>query len=340
MVEPARVPTNPTGICWSEEESQAFQEGWDDRDNNPDSYAYDNHGQGYVSSSNATAHINNEQHVALISSLCSLAYNVELNIEPHSAHCAKCKNKSNKNRIDLLADSSTSLHFTNERSNLSEYEVINDEEFTITMASTGHPLTVRGQDLMFLHTSGIHRGKEARQVIHLYPVFYVKGLTHKLLSVSALLNSGLKLRGSSSKLQFRTHKYNWLEFLCAPHEPGQNLYWLSAMLAHTDSLLAMSMVLSIDYNIMHRCFAHPSMDVLQHASGNTQKFSNILIPKENPICPECAEGKMTRLSFPVSDHQSTKPFEKVNIDLKAMPVRSYHGYSFFLIFFDDRTSHG
>ena len=70
--------------------------------------------------------------------------------------------------------------------------------------------------------------------------------------LGALLNSGLELRGSSSKLEFRTHKSNQLEFLCEPHELGQNLYWLSATLAHADSLLAMLMVSSIDYDIMHR----------------------------------------------------------------------------------------
>jgi hypothetical protein len=161
------------------------------------------------------------------------------------------------------------------------------------------------------------------------------------LSVGALLNSGFELRGSSSKLEFRTHKSNWLEFLCEPHKPGQNLYWLSATLARADSLLASTMVSFIDYDIMHRRFAHPSMDVLQHASGNTQGFPNILIPRENPICPRCAEWKMTRSSFPASDQRSAKPFDKVHIDLKSMPMRSYHGYNFFfLILFDDCTSHG
>jgi hypothetical protein len=334
-----KVP-NPGGVRWSEEETQSYKEGWDNRDNNPDSYAYDDYGQGYVNfSTNHLAHINDEQHVALTSSLCSLISNVEhLNIMPHSVNCVKCV-KKNKDQIDLLADSGASLHFTNQRSNLSEYEVVDDEDFTVITASAGRPLTVAGRNSMYLTTSGIHR-QEAKQVIHLYPVFYVKGLTHKYLSVGALLNSGLELRGSLSKLEFRTHKSNQLEFLCEPHEPGQNLYWLSAMLARADSLLASTMVSSIDYDIMHRHFAHPSMNVLQHASGNTQGFPNILIPRENPICPGCAEGKMTHSSFPASDQQSAKPFDKVHMDLKSMPTCSYHGYNFFLILFDDCTSHG
>ena len=200
---------------------------------------------------------------------------------PHSVNCAKCS-KKRKYQVNLLADSGASLHFTNQRSNLSDYEVVDEEDFTVTMASAGRTLKVTGKGLMYLQTSGSQKG--TGRVIRLHPVFYVKGLTHKYLSVSALLNAGCELRGSSSKLEFRTHKSNQLEFLCEPHKPGQNLYWLSAMLAHANSCLAMSMVSSIDYDIMHRCFAHPSMDVLQHASRNTQGFPDILIPRENPIC--------------------------------------------------------
>ena len=48
---------------------------------------------------------------------------------------------------------------------------------------------------------------------------------------------------------------------------------------------------------------------------------------------------MTSLSFLATDKQATMPFDKVHMDLKAMPVRSYHGYNYFIIFFDNNTSH-
>jgi hypothetical protein len=98
-----------------------------------------------------------------------------------------------------------------------------------------------------------------------------------------LAELGIQIERQFAKLEFRTHKSNQLEFLCEPHELGQNLYWLSAMLVCADSLLAMSMVSSIDYDIMHRRFAHPSMDVLRHASGNTQGFSNINSKRESNL---------------------------------------------------------
>ena len=148
------------------------------------------------------------------------------------------------------------------------------------------------------------------------------------------------LRGSLSHLEFRSHKSNWLEIVCEPHEPGQTIHWLSAKLASADSLLAKSLICSVDYDIMHGRFGHPSKDVLQHASGTTLGFPSITFPHEECICPRCAEGKMTRSVFPASDQRSAKPFNKIHMDLKAMPVHSYHGYNYFLIIFDNATSHG
>ena len=127
--------------------------------------------------------------------------------------------------------------------------------------------------------------------------------------------------------------------MCDPHEPGQTIYWLSAKLASADSLLAKSLICSVDYDIMHCCFSHPSKDVLQHASGTTLGFPSITFPHEECICPRCAEGEMTRLVFPASDRRSAKPFNKIHMDLKAMPVHSYHSYNYFLIIFDNATSH-
>ena len=192
---------------------------------------------------------------------------------------------------------------------------------------------------MFLMTSATS-GSRSKKLVHLYPVFYIPGIKHRFLSVGTLLNQGLMLRGSSSRLEFRSYQSNQLEIMCEPHEPGQTIYGLSAKLASADSLLAKLLICSVDYNIMHCHFGHPSKDVLQHASGTTLGFPSITFPHEERICPRCAEGKMTRLVFPASDWRSAKPFDKIHMDLKAMPVHLYHSYNYFLIIFDDATSHG
>jgi hypothetical protein len=123
------------------------------------------------------------------------------------------------------------------------------------------------------------------------------------MSVGHLLNDGLKLEGSSSSLEFSagTSSTKRLLMQFKPHFPGQNIHWLSARLTSRHAILVMSSVTTVDYNIMHRCFAHPSKDVLRHASGNTQNFpSNMLFPSVDPVCQGCAKEKMTRSSFPIS----------------------------------------
>jgi hypothetical protein len=84
------------------------------------------------------------------------------------------------------------------------------------------------------------------------------------MSVGHLLNDGLKLKGSSSSLEFsaETSSMKWLLLKFKPHSPGLNIYWLSARLTSRHAILAMSSVTTVNYDIMHRRFAHPSKDVL------------------------------------------------------------------------------
>jgi hypothetical protein len=63
-------------------------------------------------------------------------------------------------------------------------------------------------------------------------------------------------------------------------------------------------------------------------------------PSTDPVCQGCAEGKMTRSSFPPSPGRSKAPFDKIHMDLKEFSVQSYNKYKFFILFFDDCTSFG
>ena len=185
---------------------------------------------------------------------------------PHSENCVKCKKNRRQDLIELLADSSTLLNFTHEWSDLSKFQEVHDDDFNVQTAMKSPPLAVKGVECMFLTTSATSRSRSKR-LICLYPVFYIPGINHRFLSVGTLLNQGLMLRGSLSRLEFRSHKSNRLEIVFEPHEPGQTIYWLSAKLASADSLLAKLLICSVNYDIMHHWFSHPSKDVLQHASG-------------------------------------------------------------------------
>ena len=187
-----------------------------------DDYGY----HRYVSNFNINTVADCQQ---LLVALGSLSSSVEQYM-PHSANCVKCKKNKRQDLIELLADSSASLNFTHERSNLSEFQEVHDDDFNVQTAMKSPPLAVKGVGCMFLATS-VTSGSRSKRLICLYPVFYVPGINHRFLSVGTLLNQGLMLRGSSSHLEFRSHKSNRLEIMCEHHEPGQTIYWLSVKLA-------------------------------------------------------------------------------------------------------------
>ena len=66
----------------------------------------------------------------------------------------------------------------------------------------------------------------------------------------------------------------------------------------------------------------------------------ISYPKGDSVCRGCVEGKMPSPSFPQLERRASKPFEKVHMDLKSMLVPSYYKNCYFIVFYDDFTSHG
>jgi hypothetical protein len=321
--------------------------GGDDQNNNPDSYAYDGDGYNRLVSTNFTAcTLTKDEKSQLLSSLSSIESRVELICNKCSlkaVKCVKCKTHKNQDKIEIMADSGASNCFTHTQSNLSEFEVLDDNELVVKTASKTNSLKIQGKGAWIIMHKVTHRGKKRTVTSCLYPVYYLPGLTHRLLSVSHLLNNGLELEGSSSLFEFsaKTTSTKWPLMQFEPLSPGQNLYWLSARLTSWHAMLAMSSVTTVDYDIMHKHFAHPSKDVLQHASGNTQNFpSNMSFPSTDPVCQGCAKGKMTRPSFPPSPGCSKAPFDKIHMDLKEFSVQSYNKYKFFILFFDDCTLFG
>jgi hypothetical protein len=186
-----------------------------------------------------------------------------------------------------MADSGASNCFTHSKSDLTEFKVLDNNDLVVKTASKTVSLKITGKGAWMITHKVTQRGKKWSVTSRLYPVYYLPGLTHRLMSVGHLLNDGLKLEGSSSSLEFSagTSSTKRLLLQFKPHCPGQNIYWLSARLTSWHAMLAMSSVTTVDYDIMHRRFAHLSKDVLRHASGNTQNFpSNMSFPSNDPVC--------------------------------------------------------
>ena len=109
-----------------------------------DDYGY----HRYVSNFNINTMADHQQ---LLVALGSLSSSVEQYM-PHSANCVKCKKNKRQDLIELLADSGASLNFTHERSDLSEFQKVHDDDFDVQTAVKSPPLAVKGVGCMFLTT--------------------------------------------------------------------------------------------------------------------------------------------------------------------------------------------
>jgi hypothetical protein len=178
----------------------------DDQDNNLDSHAYDNHGYNRLVSTNFTlCTLTKDKKLQLLSSLSSLESRVELFCNKCSSilsKCVKCKTQNTQDKIEIMADSGASECFTHTQSDLSEFEVSDNNELVVKTASKTNSLKIKGKGAWIIMHEVTHRGKKQSITSCLYPVYYLPGLTHRLMSVSHLLNNGLELRGSSLLFKF------------------------------------------------------------------------------------------------------------------------------------------
>ena len=122
--------------------------------------------QRYVSNFDINTVADRQQ---LLVALGSLSSSVEQYM-PHSANCVKCKKNKKQDLVELLADSGTSLNFTHEQSNLSEFQEVHDDDFNVQTAMKSPPLAVKGVGCMFLMTS-VTSSSRSEKLICLYPVF-------------------------------------------------------------------------------------------------------------------------------------------------------------------------
>ena len=119
-----------------------------------------------------------------------------------------------------------------------------------------------------------------------------------------------------------------------------NLFFIRALIYKEEALAkTVQCIYTADFKVMHRCLAHPSKDMLQKARKHVKEFREISIPEGAHVCPGCAQGKMTKKTFPPSESRETMPFALIHSDLKSFPIDSYHKYKYAIIFLGDATSH-
>jgi hypothetical protein len=157
--------------------------GGDDQDNNLDSHAYDNYGYNRLVSTNFTVcTLTNDEKSQLLSSLSSLESRVKLfcnnKCSSKLSNCVKCKTHKNQDKIEIMADSGASNCFMHSKSDLTEFEVLNNNDLVVKTASKTISLKITGKGAWMITHEVTQRGKKQSVTSCLYPVYYLPGLTH------------------------------------------------------------------------------------------------------------------------------------------------------------------
>jgi hypothetical protein len=157
--------------------------GGDDRDNDLDSHAYDDYGYNRLVSTNFTVcTLTKDKKLQLLSSLSSLESRVELfynnKCSSKLSNCVKCKTHKNQDKIEIMADSGASNCFMHSKSDLTEFEVLNDNDLVVKTASKTVSLKITGKGVWMITHEVTQRGKKRSVTSRLYPVYYLPGLTH------------------------------------------------------------------------------------------------------------------------------------------------------------------
>jgi len=151
------------------------------------------------------------------------------------------------------------------------------------------------------------------------------------------LHSGLKIWGSTKSLEL-IKKCGKIAMQCLPVQRSDTIYWVKTQTV-MPSKVNVATIHVADYDIWHKRLGHVFPKGLRKMPMSTQKFPQIQPPKFIPICPGCAQGKMKSRSVPESQSCATRLFELVHLDVKSLPVESYHCFKYFIVFIDDKSSH-
>ena len=253
--------------------------------------------------------------------------NIAVCINKLSPFCApQCECKTSEMQ-EWMLDSGASFHFSGDINNFVDYTQM-EEGIPLRTANSSAVIKGKGTIILALNTG---------EKVWIYPVFYVPGLTCKLLSLGTFLQDGFQVIGVAHFIKVVRNSSPFLTF--KPRSERDSIYVIRALAAcDADLHSTVQSIYIVDYEMMHKRLAHPSKDVLQKARKHLKDFPQIEIPSEDHVCPGCAQGKMTNRPFPATTQRASRPFELIHSDLKSFPIESYHRFKYVIVFFDDYSS--
>jgi len=134
-----------------------------------------------------------------------------------------------------------------------------------------------------------------------------------------------------------TNKRNRKFINFTPTSKYDNCYVICSIVLNPKETLALPSVYVADYQTWHQHVGCMSEYAFWHLPDSMRNFPHMKILSTIPICPGCAQGKMTLKSFSNFMSQAAMNFKLIHLDLKELPVPSYHKYKYFVVFLDDQS---
>ena len=266
------------------------------------------------------------------------------------ADCPVCNKKEDgvDEPYKWIMDSGASRHFTHDFNDFAEYETEGNFGYVQTAAAhTRLNVKAKGTVKIQVWIDGTWRSNNTPgryEIFELKEVLYVPGLHQRLLSLGALLPQGLSVFGEDGDLVFYK---DFKAVLVASKDLhlSNTIYFVQLfqpdIILNTAEIQARASSRILDHDLWHDRLGHPSRKVLakapEHLNGIPTKFS---IPKDIAPCKGCAKGKMPERSYAPSPEQVSEPFARIHSDVKEFPTKSYHGFKYYVSFFDDNSSYG
>ena len=157
------------------------------------------------------------------------------------------------------------------------------------------------------------------EVVRISLVYHVPTLSCQLLAMGKFLQSGYTSTGNNKSIRIMKGSKSFLTF--NPRWEKDSLYIIKSYMPNKTGIhMAINTIYGVDYDVIHRCLAHPSKEVLLKARKHLKDFPEIEFPKEEHLCPGCVQGKMMNRSFPPSTRRASQPFKLIHSNLKLFPI--------------------
>ncbi|KMQ85887.1 retrovirus-related pol polyprotein from transposon tnt 1-94, partial [Lasius niger] len=219
-----------------------------------------------------------------------------------------------------IADSGASCHMVNDRSWFSDFI---STESTLRLAGKGS-LTAIGVGKVPIEKCVNGQWELA----YLLNVLYVPGLRKNLFSVGAAARRGVTSYVYNGYMEFKRNGRLELEAVQADN----NMFTLAIR-----KPINVEANVVTDLKIWHDRLGHVSLKCIREMIA-TEMMPALKIDTDTQLfCESCIYGKMSKLPFEECERRAFAVGEMWHSDVNTMPVKSWGGHRYYVIFVDDKT---